>query len=60
MVLWSEYRVAFLGPAVCLWLADNDIMTDERADIKWPAGQEQWGNHVQAKYGYLWNITQQT
>lgn len=35
MVLWSEYQVAFLGPAVCLWLADNDIMTDECADIKW-------------------------
>lgn len=32
MVLWSEYRVTFLGPAARLWLADNDIMTDECAE----------------------------
>lgn len=29
MVLWFERRVAFVGPAVCLLLVDNDIMTEE-------------------------------
>lgn len=59
MMLWSEQAPSgpVPGPAVCLWLADNDIMSVERADIKWRLqGKSSEVIWSRTRSGHIWRL----
>lgn len=55
VVIWASGPVP--GAAVCLWLADNDIMSVGRADIKWRLqGKSSEVIWSRTRSGHIWRL----